>query len=167
MKTYIYILIIFQLSACNSKQQDQAEEKVAISPTEVNQELDPQVALDFINTYVDYCNRMNDEISITEWIESSQLVTLNFKEELKKLMEEALEEDPEYGLGFDPILDAQDYPDEGFDILEFDEETGYVTVVGKSWEDFVLNIRVVNQTGETMVDGCGVINIPEELRAER
>lgn len=167
MKIYKYFLILFLLSACTSKQKDQVEELETSQPEQESPTLDSQVAVDFINAYVNFCNSMSDEITITEWAESSQLATSQFKNELKNLLEKAWEEDPEYGLGFDPIIDAQDYPDEGFKILAFDEETGYVLVVGKNWEDFTLNIRVTNQNGKTLVDGCGVINMPEEMRVER
>ncbi len=176
MKITPYLILLLLLSACNSKQQESDEtETSSIEQSQTSQaetmptksKLNSQVALDFINAYVDNISGMNTEIEITEWVATSQLVTNKFKEELKNMISAAWKNDPEYGLGFDPIFDAQDFPDEGFEISAFDEATGYVTVVGKNWEDFTLNLRIVNKDGQTLVDGCGVINVPEEMRAER
>ncbi|WP_085519229.1 hypothetical protein [Marivirga sericea] len=64
-------------------------------------------------------------------------------------------------------MDAQDYPDGGFKLLNFDETTGLTTVNGKEGESFHINIQLVSQNGRTLVDGCGVVNLPEELRAAR
>src|SRR5690554_3270248 len=96
-----------------------------------------------------------------------KLVSNDFTTALEKMVAEAYEREPEYGLGFDPNLDAQDYPDGGFKLLRFKEATGLATVYGVEEENFHINIQLVSQNGRTLVDGCGAINLPEELRLER
>jgi hypothetical protein len=86
---------------------------------------------------------------------------------LKKIIEDAYEKEPEVGLDFDPILDAQDYPDKGFELESLDEKTNYLTVRGKDWADFKLTIKIIEENGNWLVDGCGIINIPTDKRAKR
>ena len=110
---------------------------------------------------------MREAVDIREWVITSELVTDNFKTELVNMINEAFEREPDYGLGFDPILDAQDYPEEEFLLSNYDSTLSVATVNGKQWTSFVLNIKLTNQNDRTLVDGCGVVNIPEEHRAER
>lgn len=112
-------------------------------------------------------NKMREAVEIRKWVNSSQLVTHNFKTDLVNMINEAYEREPDYGLGFDPILDAQDYPEEGFLFSNYDSISHIVSVTGKQWTEFALNIKLTNQNGRTLVDGCGVVNVPEELRVER
>jgi len=125
------------------------------------------IALTFINSYVDNCNKMKESIGIIEWVNSNSLTTNRFKTEVKSIIEEAYKEDPELGLGFDPIFDGQDYPDEGFELETFDSKTNFIVVKGKNWVDFKLTIKVVLEDNKWLVDGCGIINIPKDKRSDR
>lgn len=69
------------------------------------------------------------------------------------------------GLGFDPIFDAQDYPDKGFKIDK--QDSTYVIVKGINWPDFRLSLRLTFEDRQWLVDGAGVINIPTNKRAKR
>jgi hypothetical protein len=64
-------------------------------------------------------------------------VTVGFKVELKRIIDEAEKNDPELGLGFDPVLDAQDNPSK-FEIDNTDSE--YLIVKGVKWADFEIEI---------------------------
>ncbi|MEW7279495.1 hypothetical protein ABW636_12950 [Aquimarina sp. 2201CG1-2-11] len=121
------------------------------------------MAINFLNSYI----KNNSSLGVIEWTKTSSLVTENFKKELENIVTKAREEDPELGLGFDPILDAQDYPDEGVELLNFDSETGYVIVKGIKWDSFNLTMKVIAKNGKVLVDGSGTINIPEDKRSER
>lgn len=122
-----------------------------------------QAALDFLNSYIENIHTQE----ILEYVKYSPLATESLKTELETIIMRAWEENPEVGLGFDPLFDAQDYPDKGVELLNFDPKTGYVMVQGIEWEDFKVAMRVVNKDGHILVDGCGVVNIPEDKRAER
>ena len=122
-----------------------------------------QAALDFINSYVE----SKDQLEIVEFVKNSSLATGNLKADLENIVILAWEENPKIGLQFDPLFDAQDYPSEGFELHAFDSKTGYVTVKGIEWDDFKVAMRVVNENGHILVDGCGVVNMPEDKRAER
>lgn len=124
-------------------------------------------ALSFINGYVENSNNMKTAMNISDWTKANTLCTANFKAELKNIIDEAFREDPEMGLDADPIFDAQDYPEKGFELVSFDEKTNYLTVKGIDWPDFKLTLKVVEENGKWLVDGCGSVNIPEEKRAER
>lgn len=122
-----------------------------------------QAALDFLNAYIENI----DNLQVLEFVESSPLATESFKTELENIVIRAWEENPEIGLGFDPLFDAQDYPSEGVELYEFHPETGYVIVKGVEWDDFRVAMKVVNENGHILVDGCGAVNIPEDERAQR
>lgn len=179
MRKTILTLIISTLFACtpstqtNSKAVETSELEDTTStkpdqpePIELKVEIYPEIAVNFINSYVENANKMSKAVETRDWVKSSKLVTDNFKTELVNIINEAFERDPEYGLGFDPIMDAQDNPNE-FVITEFDDKTGIVKLRGKQWESFTLNIKLVVDDGKTLVDGCGVVNLTEEERAKR
>jgi len=117
--------------------------------------------------YVDNCNKMQESIGVVEWVNSNNLTTSHFKTELKSIIDEAYKIDPEMGLDADPIFDAQDYPDKGFELESFDNKTNYIVVKGKEWIDFKLTMKMVLESDNWLVDGCGIINIPNDKRIAR
>ena len=123
-----------------------------------------EIAADFINSYVENLKKRSESIEIRKWTEASELVTDKFKSTLDSLITAAFELEPEYGLSFDPIINAQDYPDGGFQLLNFDESTGLATVNGIEGPSFQIPVMLVIEDGRTLVDGCGAINILKELR---
>lgn len=126
---------------------------------------DYDVALQFINGYVDCCNQTSDAKEQLKWIQNQSLLSRNFKSEFARIVDEAWKEDPEYGLGFDPVFDAQDYPEKGFEIDSIDQD--YVIVKGKEWSEFRLTIKLTKQDDQWLVDGAGIIQIPKEKRIRR
>ncbi|WP_281616482.1 hypothetical protein [Flammeovirga sp. SubArs3] len=124
------------------------------------------IAVKFINDYVENCNsKERDEIM--SWINNYPKVSQTFKEELEELILEAEKNAPEIGLDFDPIFDAQDYPDDGFKLSNFDPTTNYLTVEGIHWEGFYITMKIKKYNNEWFIDGCGVINIPKSKQAKR
>lgn len=161
---FISALLLCHLFVCTAQ--------VKSTPTQIietsisNSKSNTSVALQFINDYVAFCSS-KQRIKLNQWVGNNKLLTNHFKSAYIKLVNSALKSDPELGLDFDPILDAQDYPEKGFNIINYDSATGYVTLNGKDWPAFVLVIRIVKQGNKWLVDGSGVINIPEEKRAKR
>ncbi len=177
MKYIIPIIASLLLFGCNSQKEKQPEtsntnssptiKKESIEIEKATTDINTQIALNFLNSYIDNSNKMKEAIGIIDWVKATPFATENLKHELEKMVNNAWEQNPELGLGFDPIFDAQDYPDEGIELLDFDRETGYLIVKGIKWESFNVTMKVVNQNGQTLVDGCGIINIPEDKRAKR
>lgn len=188
MKQIIYITILFLFVSCGPGSETKTTknstniDKNSFGQTEINDQsvsttetkigkdnIPVDIALTFINSYADNCNKMKEAIGIIEWVNSNELSTNNFKKELKRIIEEALDEDPELGLGFDPIFDAQDF-DNRFELekLEkYDDRTYYIEVKGKDWTAFKLTIKVVLENNKWLVDGCGIVNIPNDKRSKR
>ncbi|MBZ9777967.1 hypothetical protein LB452_03435 [Psychroflexus sp. CAK8W] len=127
-------------------------------------ETDDEVTVEFINDYVAYCNDLATKVSQLEWIQNRKDVTNSFRSELERIVSEAESNDPELGLGFDPILDAQDYPN-SFEIESQNSE--YVVVKGIDWPEFKLTLKLKIIEGKYFVDGSGIINIPEGKRIKR
>ncbi len=121
--------------------------------------------LKFINNYVK--KSVAENIEIEKYITSSKLVSKDFKTNFRNLMNDAYKNDPEMGLGFDPIFDAQDFPEKGFELDSFDPVTGFMIVKGIDWSDFKVTMKIISINGKWFVDGCGVINIPDNKRSPR
>ena len=151
------LLAILILTSCGSKS----------NSTAVQSKPNFQVALNFINSYKEFCDSKDPKKDVLVWMNKNQLVTENFKQLHKTMIEDAIEKDPELGLGFDPIFDAQDYPDQGFEILTSDDETGYLILRGKDWTEFNLSMKLIQSGDKWLVDGCGIVNIPETKRSGR
>ncbi len=136
--------------------------------TEINKNNTPaDIALTFINLYVDNCNKLKESLGILEWVNSNEMTTNQFKTKVKSIIDQAYKKDPEIGLGFDPIFDAQDYPDKGFELEIFDSKTNFIVVKGKNWADFKLTIKLVMEDNKWLIDGCGIVNIPHDKRSTR
>jgi len=46
-------------------------------------------------------------------------------------------------------------------------DRNYVTVRGVDWPEFLLVLKLANHENKWQVDGSGVINMPENRRADR
>ncbi len=166
---FLSSLLIF--NACTEKSQpENSESQTEIHPEEkideVPTESATEVGLNFINGYVDNANKMYEAKETTEWVNANNLITENFKTTLAKMLKEANEKDPEYGLGVDPIFNAQDYPDKGFVLLRYDSLSNYLEVQGKNSPAFRVFIKLVKENNKWLVDGCGIINIPADKNLE-
>ncbi len=168
MLRLMFTLTIILLISCGQREKENKDLSTETREQTVSQKVNKiDNGLKFINDYVENSNKMADKVDLIDWVNSNNLSTKNFKTELKKIIEDAYEKEPEVGLDFDPILDAQDYPDKGFELESLDEKTNYITVRGKDWADFKLTIKIIEENGNWLVDGCGIINIPTEKRAGR
>jgi len=162
-KRCYFLLISIVLLSCTTASRDKSSH-----PVETNESVilpDQDIALQFINAYTEWITQNPDSVDV--WIIRSPLVTDQFKSAYKNLMDSALRAAPEIGLGFDPILDAQDYPDKGFEIIHRDSTSEFVTVRGIDWPEFLLVLKLANHENKWQVDGSGVINMPENRRADR
>src|SRR5690554_1487747 len=116
MKNLLLLCLLLLMSACQSNSEKTSEIPMMklepaitkIKDVNISKEIDPQVAVDFMNSYLQ--SKLEDEIGILEWTESNPNASGNLKSELEKMLNQAWEEDPIVGLGFDPFIDAQDFP---------------------------------------------------------
>jgi hypothetical protein len=139
--------------------------KPALDPKKVN---GGEIALAFMEGYMRFSNSMrpgseSSEIGQIEWVQQCQLVTRSFKTIHQNIYDEAEKADPEYGLDFDPIFNAQDNPEKGFIITNVDGN--YISLQGTDMPQFEVVVNVKQERGKWLVDGAGVVNIPEEKRA--
>ena len=165
MRALIVTLFSVGLFSCNSVNKANPKTSTAISEKQVTPDFN--VALNFINDYTKFCTKTDQRSTEAEWIKQNSLLTDNFKNRYRDLMDSAQKKDPELGLGSDPIFDAQDFPEKGFSIAKVDTLSGYVTVAGNDWKDFELVLKVEQENNKWLVDGAGVINIPNDKRAKR
>ncbi|GAB4258681.1 MAG: hypothetical protein Kow0079_15930 [Vicingaceae bacterium] len=177
--TIITVLTISFIS-CLSKKKDAIKDNkfvtISQNSTDIdtydnaeNQKIKPvkpnyKIAIQFINDYIDFLNGLKSENSIVDWINNRNDVTVEFKNEFIKILEDAEKIDSELGLGFDPILDAQDYPKK-FRLEKSESE--YVIVKGENWPEFTLTLKMKFVEEKWCVDGAGIINIPKNKRMKR
>jgi hypothetical protein len=159
----LFVTICFTAYTQNTEKTNQEFSKHSEVAIESNLQ---DVAISFIDSYVKNCNKMKEALSCVDWANSNELSTKNFKAELNRIVSEANKKDPEYGLGFDPIFDEQDYPD-SFEVDSIDLSSNYIVVKGKNWTDFKLAMILIKENNIWLVEGCGIINVPKEKRIKR
>lgn len=166
MRIFIFFLFTFGLFAWNTGQGSVTDKQTM--PIEKKTIPDFKVALQFINDYSEFClMRIKQKSSDTNWIQRNPLLTDKFKKLYRSTLDSAYKADTELGLDFDPIFDAQDFPDKGFSILKTDTIENYVTVNGNDWKEFEVVLRLAFVDNKWFVDGAGIINIPNNRRAKR
>ncbi|MGF1636864.1 MAG: hypothetical protein ACFCUU_07305 [Cyclobacteriaceae bacterium] len=167
-KLVIISIFILYFSCGKSNNRAGVESKMASDSIQVEQviempdEMKVEIALKFINSYVESLKKIKHIQEIDDWITSNSLVSNSFIQEYKRINEEAYKIDPELGLGFDPILDSQDSPDDGFMLEEIETDSNFIMMKGKDWEQFKLVMKMKKENGQWLVDGSGIINIPAE-----
>lgn len=128
-----------------------------------------QAALSFMNSYL--ASFETDPEHSDQWVADNQQLTQSFKTAYKKLIEEARKKDPELGLGFDPIIDAQDSSEKFDTVSQCNEKSGVLLVSGlwsaDSEERMEVAVKPIKAKGQWLIEGAGVINIPKKQRAPR
>lgn len=152
MKTLLSVLTITILFSCKG----QVDKKNELTTDNSQFEYDSTVSIRFINGYVDLNNITHDLRDRLNWVDSNRLVTDGFKLSLKEIINNVSADNP---LEADPIFNAQDYPDKGFEINDFNRKTGQVILTGNDWPDFEVALQLKLVKGITLVDGCGLINM--------
>ncbi len=116
-------------------------------------------ALEFCHQYIarplgdrEYCDELMG------WLDSNDMTTSSFRSTLDIILKKAYEEEPELGLGYDPILVGQDYA-QSYELGYYDEVNDYFVLTGVGEESqFEIKIRIVEIDGRLLVDACGEIN---------
>lgn len=169
MKTLVILISLISLISCN--QSTNTFEKTNVIEEKKPHKIlkfDYNVALKFINEYTENCNnQIGDTLNLwnTElWIQNNKYLSKDFKSKYKSIIETAKKNEPELGLDFDPILDAQDFPEKGFTIYEIDSINQFVKVKGIDWDEFKLTLKVINKNNTTFVDGVGIVNMPKSTK---
>ena len=111
-------------------------------------------ALEFINGYISK-PLQTDEY---QWLSDSKLVTKDFIYSYKNMREQGFERDPELGLGYNPIVIAQDTPDRYQTKLCSAIESS-VTVSGVGMPHFETVIFLKKLNGTWLVNGAGHVNV--------
>lgn len=165
MKSMLCWFSIALLLSCNSQS---TETNNSLKNTTGSQDsVACEHALRFANEYISNARNATKQQHDSAWLFANPALSEKFKNEYRKLVDSANKADPELGLGFDPILDAQDYPDKGFDLKDCQPETGYITLQGKEWKDFHLVVKVIKQENTWKIDGAGIINIPPDKQIKK
>ncbi len=168
MKRIIILSVTILFASCGQDSDKKTIHEVRVTESNIPSENVPvEIGLEFINSYVANCNKVEESVGVVEWVNGSNMVTKRFKKELKTIVDEAYKANPEMGLDADPIFDAQDYPDKGLELESFDSKTNFIVVKGKEWADFKLTMKMVLENDNWLVDGCGIINVPNGKRIAR
>lgn len=166
MKKTIFSLIVFSIifSCGKNEKQDslrEAQNTTAVLSVKTSELPAEKIALDFADSYTEFMRNDVDFAETKKWVEQNKEVTEAFKKSYIDMIAEAERQNPEQGLDFDPIINAQDVPDNGFEILSYNKKTNTVTLKAKETTDFTLKLKMVNQNNRWFVDGSGVVNMPK------
>lgn len=153
---YFFAIVTFLLS-CNSQKTEKQDSNVVVSKEIAVPVF--SVAEQFINEYIQFLSSPEEDKNVENWLQNHPLLSADFKKSYKAIIEEAYKADLEMGLGFDPVLNAQDFPEKGFIISKIDRTSNYVTVKGVDWDDFNVTMKVISDNGKWLVDGSGSVNI--------
>lgn len=105
----------------------------------------------------------NPDQTLIDWVTANTHVSADFKRILKETLLKARQDDPEMGLGSDPIIDAQDFPDKGYLAKDIKVEANKASVVMEGIEapDFKIQVDAVLIDGKWLVNGIGGMNRSE------
>jgi hypothetical protein len=112
-----------------------------------------KVVNSFYATYIAAINKAQDGDKVVQ--KSSQLSPA-FKKAYAELMAKARKKDPEAGLGYDPIICGQDYPDAGFAVtsITLKETTGSAVVSSKDKSfKHSIPLKLVKLDGKWLING--------------
>lgn len=126
-----------------------------------------KLAYEFINSYVKNIMKTKEGLGVVEWVHSNKLSTSSFKSSLIHIINQAYEKEPDYGLGFDPILDGNDFPDDGFQLDMIKPNSNFLIFSGIGWEEYKVTVKVKKVENQWLVDGCGVVNIPNSVQMKK
>ncbi|WP_343632968.1 hypothetical protein [Fluviicola sp.] len=153
MKKIWLLFLVSALFSCGNSIETKKENTARES------EVDRKIALEVLNDYVASCNALEDP---EKWVSTNPLLTADFKSAYQKMIKDAREEDPELGLGFDPIFNAQDYPDKGFTIASGKSSDDSVVVLEGIDMKMTVKVRLKAVNGKWLVDGAGVIRMDDK-----
>ncbi len=172
MKIFKFFFLCLLLNSCNSGSENQDSEPLSnltdkdtilAEESESLTDADAKIAIEFVNSYIENCNKMSEAVDVVTWCEENQNVTEEFNLQLNKMVTEAFAQDPDFGLGYDPIINGQDYPDQGFELQSFETRSGKVVLKGIGMESQITTVKLLRQNGKVRVDGCGAINLPKDF----
>ncbi len=119
MKNIYVLTVLAFLVSCSSAAKQESREQMQNDTIETVNEVDAttpdfEIGLQFIDEYIEHISASADLEKTGEWVQNHPLLTQNFKDTYKKIVEEANRKDPEMGLNYDPIIKGQDFPETGF-----------------------------------------------------
>ncbi|OAI42683.1 hypothetical protein AYO41_00685 [Verrucomicrobia bacterium SCGC AG-212-E04] len=128
-----------------------------------NEEVEKVVA-SFYAQYYKECLRKpakgDSDKALIRWVTANSYLSDGFKKALRKAVVDARKEDPEMGLDFDPILNAQDYPEKGYRAkdIQANGDKASVTMEGLDAPDFKISVQLVKTDNKWKIDRIGDIN---------
>ena len=123
---------------------------------ETNKEITKEkIGLKFINEYVYFIENKEPKTSLDEWMTNNPYASKKLKLKIKNLIDQ-VDRDSKLGLDYDPILNAQDYPEKGFEILKTENE--YIEVKGIDWPDFIIKLKMIKENEIWKVDNTELKN---------
>lgn len=120
------------------------------------------VAERFANDYIASLQSQS-HTSTLRWLIAHQQASDALVAAYQTQQQAAWQADPELVPAADLLFDAQDFPDDGFVAIHCDGQSHHVTLRGKTWTDFTLNVRLVKQAQTWLVDAMGAVNVATAL----
>ncbi len=147
MKTFLGLVVSLLFLSCNGSKQDAA----------INSAVQK-----FFKDYSDFRKPViagDLDSTLIYWVKASPMLTGGYKKQFEKEIIRAREADPEMGLDYDPIFNAQDIPEKGFGVsnLEIIGNRATVIVIAVDWPDHPINVALVKSNDQWLINGIGNI----------
>ncbi|NSL53398.1 hypothetical protein [Uliginosibacterium aquaticum] len=142
---------------------------LALLPAQAACPEEAALALRFMQGYLAYNDAVflgSSSQPVEAWLDANPLASPGLRKAYRAKQAEGLQRDPELGWGFDLLLDAQDYPEQGFELRRC-PAPGYVELQGRGWPEFSVTVKTVRLGKALRIDGAGVLNIPPARRARQ
>lgn len=113
--------------------------------------------------YASYVAAMLKEEDGEKVVKKSPQLSLGFKKAYAALMAKAWKDEPEVGLGYDPIVCGQDFPNSGYAVVTVTlKETTGAAVLSSKDENFKqkISVSLVKEDGKWLIHGI------EDLKAK-
>ena len=117
-----------------------------------------RTAITFINGYVAFIEGNSNEFPPYSWVQENALLSHELKSAYKATIEAGYLEDPELGIGYDPILNAQDIPsNKGYMAISCNPEKHTVELQGKESKAFRNTVELTYVGGRWLIISIGSI----------
>ena len=127
---------------------------------------DAALAVQVMNSYLQRIEQA-PQADVTPWLRRHPLADASLAEAYAREQARGRGIDPQLGWGLDLLLDAQDYPDAGFELQHCGPLPGLLRLRGRDWPQFSLSVRLIDTPAGRRVAGAGRIAIEPAQRAPR
>jgi hypothetical protein len=148
MKLLVALGLVFAFAPC-----------LAASPNDDVVKVAESFYAQYYKEYLHKPAKGNSDKALIRWVAANPNLSDTFKQGLRQTLLDARKAEPEMGLGYDPILMAQDYPDKGYRAkdIQVTGDKASLVMEGIDAPDFKILVKLVNSANKWKIDSIGEV----------